>query len=56
MPKIYDASLKEFFHGVPETLLAMLTPHKALRLETVEFSQVEQRTPDLIVTLDNGEL
>lgn len=52
----YDLTLKELFHNQPRRLLKLLTGCGGGRPLTVEYPEVRQRRPDLVLELDDGRL
>jgi len=52
----YDLTLKDLFHNQPRRLLKLLTGCAGGRPLTVEYPEVRQRRPDLVLELDDGRL
>jgi len=52
----YDLTLKDLFHNQPRRLLKLLTGCGGGRPLTVEYPEVRQRRPDLVLELDDGRL
>jgi len=52
----YDLTLKELFHNQPRRLLKLLTGCGGGRPLTVEYPEVRQRRPDLVLELDDGRI
>ncbi len=56
MSKPYDATAKVLFNDIPKALIKLLTNQEAVRMESLEISAVKQRTPDLLLTLEDQTL
>jgi len=52
----YDLTLKDLFHNQPRRLLKLLTGCAGGRPLTVEYPEVRQRRPDLVLELDDGRI
>ncbi|MBF0263508.1 MAG: hypothetical protein HQL97_16915 [Magnetococcales bacterium] len=47
----YDTTLKDLFHGLPQTLFKLLVGQEARERLPCEFASVKKRVPDLVVRL-----